>query len=118
MIDLPEKNKPTIKCPECDLEYSAVDMAPHGMWEIGTVNDLSFACVRCETVLLRVHAFLGFAADGGLSFRVKLKQCTEGLRQVIKMILCNEFTGIGEELIDNIEEDVLESLGMEKKGGE
>jgi len=48
--------------------------------------------------------------------RVKRKSPKE-LRQVIKMILCGEFTGIGEELVDNIEEDILEAVGMELKGG-
>ncbi len=48
--------------------------------------------------------------------RIKRKG-REELRQVIKMILCDEFTGIGEELVDNIEEDILDALGMEREGG-
>ena len=38
----------------------------------------------------------------------------EEVRSVIKMVLFGEFRGIGEELIDNIEEDILNALKMTK----
>ena len=47
--------------------------------------------------------------------RVKRKDPKE-LRQVIKRIIPDRFTG-SEAFVDEIEEDILEALGMERKGG-
>jgi len=37
----------------------------------------------------------------------------EELRAVIRMILCDEFTGIGEEKVDNIQEDILKAVSKD-----
>ena len=65
MSDNPEK---TIKCPECGSEYSCVDMAPHGMWEIGSFQDITFDCCHCRAVLSWVRGYLGITPEGCLTF--------------------------------------------------
>ena len=34
----PDSEKKTIICPDCSLEYPAVDMLPHGMWAVGDIK--------------------------------------------------------------------------------
>ena len=58
----------TIKCPHCNFVYSCVDMAPHGMWAIGTFQKITFHCVHCEKELLELEGYLSVTPENCLTF--------------------------------------------------
>ena len=78
-----------------------------------------FDFVRCViehstegfVVTFMVDTYTDFPTSG-----IRMKEILAGereeLRSVIRMVIYDEFKGIGEELVDNIEEDILASLNL------
>lgn len=57
-----------VKCPECGAVRDCVDMSPHGMWGIHEFQHITFNCIVCETVLMRIEAQVSITPEGCLTF--------------------------------------------------
>jgi len=84
-----------------------------------TVYGEDFDFVRCMiehskegfVVTFMVDTYSDFPTSGIRMKEILLSE-REELRSVIRMVICGEFRGIGEELVSNIEEDILASLNL------